>query len=292
MANGDKSLTEDLPAGIPSQSGFRHMCDLAAVRNVKSIIVALDQKRGEFPQKELLDCKMRGIHIIDGQSFYERITGKLLVERTNPSWLIFSDGFVKSGIQKIGKRLIDFATGVILLLFFSPIWVLVAVAIKLDSPGPVIFRQQRVGEFGKVYTLFKFRSMVCDAEEGCGPVWATENDPRITRVGKVIRKSRLDEFPQILNVLKGEMSFVGPRPERPYFVQQLKKVVPYYGMRFSVKPGITGWAQVRYSYGASEEEALEKLKYDLYYIKNMSLMMDLIVIFHTFKIVLSGSGAR
>jgi exopolysaccharide biosynthesis polyprenyl glycosylphosphotransferase len=177
-------------------------------------------------------------------------------------------------------------------IFLSPLFLVAAVAIKLDSKGPVFFKQARVGENGEIYTVFKFRSMREDAEALSGPVWAEEDDPRITKVGRIIRKLRIDELPQLWNVIKGDMSFVGPRPERPFFVEQLKKKVPYYNERFSVKPGVTGWAQVMYGYGATEEDALQKLKYDLYYIKNMSLLMDLVVIFHTVKIVLLGRGSR
>jgi exopolysaccharide biosynthesis polyprenyl glycosylphosphotransferase len=180
----------------------------------------------------------------------------------------------------------------ILLISLSPLMLLIAIAIKLDSRGPVLFAQERVGENEETFTLYKFRSMECDAERETGPVWACENDPRITRVGKIIRKLRMDELPQLWNVFQGDLSFVGPRPERPFFVEKLKNIVPYYKERFTVKPGVTGWAQVKYRYGASVEATLEKLKYDLYYIKNMSFIMDLIIIFHTFKIVLLGRGSR
>ncbi|MDY6989605.1 MAG: TIGR03013 family XrtA/PEP-CTERM system glycosyltransferase [Thermodesulfobacteriota bacterium] len=272
--------------------GFDQICRLAEAESVKSLIVALDEKRGIFPYKELLNCKVRGINIIDGESFYERITGKLLVEKINPTWLILSDGFVKSKVARAIKRLIGFVLSALMLALLSPLMVLVAVAVKLDSPGPILFSQKRVGEYGKPFTLYKFRSMTHDAEKGTGPVWTTENDSRITRVGKIIRRLRIDEFPQLWNVLKGEMSFVGPRPERPYFVDKLKNIIPYYGERFSVKPGVTGWAQIKYPYASSEKDALEKLKYDLYYIKNMSLVLDLMVIFHTAKTVLLGRGSR
>ncbi|UCC41562.1 MAG: TIGR03013 family PEP-CTERM/XrtA system glycosyltransferase [Candidatus Aminicenantes bacterium] len=278
--------------GIPVHQGFDKLCDLVDAENAKSVIVALDEKRGIFPDEELLKCKVSGINVIDGESFYERITGKLLIEKIKPSWLIFSDGFVKSKISRATNRLVGLLLSALMLLFLFPLMLLVAVAIKLNSRGPVLFVQERVGENGKVYTLYKFRSMVADAEKGSGPVWASEDDPRITRVGKLIRKLRVDELPQLWNVFKGNMSFVGPRPERPFFAEKLKKTIPYYNERFSVKPGVTGWAQIKYAYGASEEDALEKLKYDLYYIKNMSLVMDLTVIFHTAKIVLLGRGSR
>ena len=272
--------------------GFDNICNLAEAENVKSVIVALDERRGILPYEELLKCKVKGMDIIDGESFYERITGKLLVEKINPSWLIFADGFVKSKVSRAVKRLVGLLLSTLMLVLLSPLLLLVAIAIKLDSPGAALFSQERVGEYGKTYTLHKFRSMRADAEKECGPVWASEEDPRVTRMGKIIRKLRIDELPQLWNVFKGDMSFVGPRPERPVFVEKLKKIIPYYNERFSVKPGVTGWAQIKYPYGASEEDALQKLKYDLYYIKNMSLVMDLIVIFHTAKIVLLGRGAR
>jgi len=284
--------TKDRFKGIYVHYGFDKICDLAESVNAKNVIVALDQKRGLLPYVELLKCKVRGINIIDGENFYERITGKLLIERINPSWLIFSDGFVKSKTIRLVKRMADFLGAFFGLIILIPLFAPVALAIKLDSRGPVFFRQERVGENGKIFNLFKFRSMKVDAEKSSGPVWASHNDPRITRVGQIIRKLRIDEIPQIWNVLKGEMSFVGPRPERDFFVKKLEKKVPFYRERFTVKPGITGYAQVLYPYGASEKDALEKLKYDLYYIKNMSFILDLMVIFKTIKIVILGRGSR
>ena len=285
----------DSPAhldGVPIRYGFDSLCDLAEAEQVSSIIVALDEKRGVMPYTELLNCKVRGISIIDGESFYERITGKLLVEKINPSWLIFSDGFVKTPVSKFIKRVVGFVLSALMFLCLSPLLILVSLVIRLDSRGPILFSQERVGENGEIFTIYKFRSMRTDAETISGPVWAEEDDPRITRVGKIIRKLRIDELPQLWNVLKGDMSFVGPRPERPYFVEKLKQKVPYYNQRFAVKPGVTGWAQIKYPYGATENDALEKLKYDLYYIKNMSLIMDLMVIFQTVKTVLLGKGSR
>ncbi|MCF8063248.1 MAG: TIGR03013 family PEP-CTERM/XrtA system glycosyltransferase [Deltaproteobacteria bacterium] len=278
--------------GIPIRLGFDGLCDLAEAEEASSIIVALDDKRGIMPYHELLSCKVRGLSVIDGESFYERITGKLLVEKINPGWLIFSEGFRKSAFSRFLKRLAGLVMATVMLILLSPVMVLVAVAIKLDSRGRVIFSQERVGENGGIFMLHKFRSMRADAEEATGPVWAAEDDPRVTRVGRIIRKLRIDELPQLWNILNGEMSFVGPRPERPFFVERLRRTVPYYEERFTVKPGLTGWAQVMYAYGATEEDALEKLRYDLYYIKNMSLVLDLIVIFHTVKIVLLGRGSR
>lgn len=287
---------EEAPAvqekGIELKRGFESLCKFTEAENIKNIIVALDEKRGVMPYSQLLECKMKGLSIIDGESFYERMTGKLLVEKINPSWLIFSDGFIKSPFTRFSKRVVGLGLSLFMVVMLSPLLILTALAIKLDSRGPVIFSQDRVGENERIYKVYKFRSMKADAEAHTGPVWAEEDDPRITRVGRIIRKLRIDELPQLWNVLKGDMSFVGPRPERPYFVEKLKKTVPYYKERFAVKPGITGWAQVKYPYGASEEDALQKLKYDLYYVKNMSIIMDLMVIFYTVKIVLLGRGSR
>ncbi len=291
------ALEEDNPPAIQNRRikvyyGFDIICDLAENYGASNLIVAFDEKRGVFPYDELLACKVRGINILDGESFYERITGKLLVEKINPSWLIFSDGFVKSRISRFSKRLVGLLTSSLLLMILFPFLLLVAFVIKLESRGPILFSQERVGEYDKKFTLYKFRSMKENAEQDTGPIWAEEDDPRATRVGKIIRKLRIDELPQLWNVFKGDMSFVGPRPERPFFVEQLKRKVPYYKERASVKPGVTGWAQVKYRYGSTEKDALEKLKYDLYYIKNMSFVIDIIVIFHTIKIMLLGRGAR
>ncbi len=268
------------------------LCELAESLHAKKIIVARDERRGKLPTDELLRCKMKGISILEGLALYEELTGKIFVEKINPSWLIFSDGFRKSRITRFVKRttgLIVASTG---LLVTSPIIALIALAIKLESKGPVIFKQQRSGKYGRVFKVCKFRSMIDNAEAACGPCWATDDDQRVTRVGRILRKYRLDEIPQMWNVLKGDMSFVGPRPERPEFVKKLAEMIPYYSERHTVSPGITGWAQVSYGYGASVEDAMEKLKYDLFYIKNMSLVMDLIIMFKTAKIVLLKSGAR
>lgn len=266
--------------------------EIASRGKVNRIIVALEERRGKLPTEELLKCRMEGISIEEGLTFYEHLTGKLLIERTYPSFLIFSNGFPKSSLKRALKAVMDYVISSLGLIISIPIMALVALAIKVDSSGPIFYRQERVAKNGKIFNLLKFRSMKEDAEEETGPVWAEENDERITRVGKVIRKLRLDELPQMINVIRGEMSFVGPRPERPYFAAQLKKEVPFYEKRLSLKPGITGWAQIQYPYGASKEDALEKLKYDLYYIKNMSLSLDMNIIFQTIRIVLFGRGAR
>jgi exopolysaccharide biosynthesis polyprenyl glycosylphosphotransferase len=235
---------------------------------------------------------MDGIDVIDGISFYETLSGKLLVEHISPSWLIFSDGFQKSSVKKLVKRTTDIILSVSLLVLLSPLLLLVMLLIKIDSKGPAFYIQERIGEEHRIYRIIKFRSMYTDAEEITGPVFADKDDDRITRVGRFFRKWRIDEVPQLWNVLKGEMSFVGPRPEREFFVKQLEHSIPYYRERFSVKPGITGWAQVCYHYGYTFEDAVEKLNYDLFYIKNMSIFMDLIIMLRTIKIVIFGIGAH
>lgn len=271
---------------------YEGLSELARKHGIEKIVVALAEKRNNFPTNELLKCRVNGIEVIDGNSFYEMLTGKLIVNAINPSWLIFSQGFRKSRTRRFVKRSVDLILSLVLLIFFLPLIGLIALLIKLDSKGSVIFSQERVGQNKKIYRIHKFRSMICDAEKDSGPIWADDDDPRITRVGRVIRKWRFDEIPQLWNVLKGDMSFVGPRPEREYFVDQLGKIVPYYQERHTVKPGISGWAQVSYGYGASVEDAIEKLNYDLFYIKNMTFFMDLMIVMRTIKIVLSRKGSR
>ena len=268
------------------------MCAQAKENNISKIIVALEEKRGTLPIEQLLKCRTEGIEILEGTSFYEMLLGKLYVKQINPALLIFSEGFRKSPLRSFMKRAGDLVLSIVMLLILSPLILLTAILIKLDSRGPVIFSQERVGQNGKPFQVHKFRSMVSDAEKRSGPVWASENDDRITRVGRIIRKLRIDELPQLWNVLKGEMSFVGPRPERAYFIAQLEKEIPFYSERHTVKPGLTGWAQVSYPYGASVEDAIEKLNYDLFYTKNMSFLLDMLIVFRTVKIVLFGKGAR
>jgi sugar transferase (PEP-CTERM system associated) len=276
------------PSIVGDQS---QIVDIATREKVARIIVALDERRGRFPEVQLLDCKMKGIAIEEDTEFYEHLTGKLQVESLRPSSLIFSDGFRKPKLTMWMKRFIGFNFSLIGLIFLSPLILIISILIKIDSRGPVFYRQERAGERGKIFKLLKFRSMVENAETN-GPVWAEQDDNRVTRIGRWMRKWRLDEIPQMLNVLKGDMSFVGPRPERSFFVEQLRKEIPFYDQRFYVKPGITGWAQIKYRYGASKGDALEKLKYDLYYIKNLSSLFDMIIIFETIKVVLFGKGAR
>jgi exopolysaccharide biosynthesis polyprenyl glycosylphosphotransferase len=239
----------------------------------------------------LLACKTSGIRVQEGSSYYEQLTGKIMVEGLRKSWLIFSDGFVVSPGVLFGKRLLDLTAAAVGLLLAAPLMALVALAVRLDSPGPIFFRQERVGRGRRPFTLWKFRSMAEDAEAG-GARWAVVGDSRVTRVGRLIRKTRLDELPQLWNVLVGDMSLVGPRPEREHFVRQLMEKSSFYEQRLVVRPGLTGWAQIKAPYASSFEESIEKLKYDLYYIKNISLFLDVSILLSTARIVLLGRGAR
>jgi sugar transferase (PEP-CTERM system associated) len=265
---------------------------VAAEHRAGTIVVTLDERRGTLPLATVLDCKLRGLRVEDWPSFYERLTGRIAVENLRPSWMIFSDGFQLASMTRTVKRAMDIGLAVLFLTLGFPLFVALAIGIKLESRGPVFFRQERMGQAGKVFRLLKFRTMYEEAEGETGPVWAKENDPRVTRVGHFLRRSRLDEFPQIVNVIKGEMSFVGPRPERPYFVNILQKRIPFYIQRLSVKPGITGWAQIRYPYGSTVDETVQKVEYDLYYVKNMSLFLDALILLSTVQVVLFGRGAR
>ena len=287
-----KGTIYDARSPIIRKNKYHGLNDLAKKMKIESIVVAIKEKRNNFPVTELLKCRIDGIEIIDGISFYEMLKGKLDVTHLYPAWLIFSDGFKKSRTVLILKRMTDLLVSITMVLLLFPLFIIIFFLIKFDSNGPVFYLQERVGKNKKPYRLIKFRSMRNNAEEESGPVWAENNDCRITRVGKIIRAMRIDEFPQVWNVLKGEMSFVGPRPERMVFVKELEKIIPYYNERFSIKPGITGWAQVNYEYGASTEDAIEKLNYDLFYIKNMSIFMDLMIIFKTVKTVIFRQGAR
>ncbi|WP_312548485.1 TIGR03013 family XrtA/PEP-CTERM system glycosyltransferase [Massilia sp.] len=263
---------------------------LARQYNVQEIVVSVQNRRGGFPIKELLDCKLQGMKVTDAATFFERETCQIRVDSIQPSWLVFGGGFDQSFVRTFMKRSFDLVCSTAILLFTFPLMLLAALAIWLEDRGPIFYSQERVGKDGKSFFVHKFRSMRTDAEKAGKPQWAAQNDPRVTRFGNFMRKTRIDELPQILNVFKGEMSFVGPRPERPYFVEQLIEVVPYYNVRHSIKPGITGWAQVRYGYGSSAEDALQKLQYDLYYVKNNSLFLDFLILIDTLKVVLFRSG--
>jgi sugar transferase (PEP-CTERM system associated) len=261
-------------------------------RAVDRVVVSLADARGMLPMERLLDMRLAGVSFDHLASVYEEYTGKIAIENLRPSWLIFSPGFRKSRVLLAAKRAIDVSASLIGLVLALPIMALVAAAIKLSSPGPLLYHQKRVGQNGRIVTVHKFRSMRSDAEAKTGAVWAKANDDRVFPVGRFLRKVRLDELPQLWNVLKGEMSFVGPRPERPEFVEQLTQRIPFYGQRHVVKPGVTGWAQVRYAYGASVEDAMEKLQYDLFYIKNLSVSLDIYIILQTVKTVILRRGAQ
>lgn len=261
---------------------------------VDEIVVAPDCRRGTLPLDALMACRLRGVHVNDLHTFLENQTGRAHINALSPAWVVFNSGFDRGVMRSASKRFFDVASSSLLLFLALPLMVFTALMIKLESglSGPVFYLQERVGEGGRSFKVIKFRSMRTDAERDGVARWATSNDDRVTRVGRVIRKLRIDELPQVLNVLSGEMSFVGPRPERPSFVEQLEREIPYYGLRHAVKPGITGWAQLRYAYGASVKDAEEKLKYDLYYVKNQSFMFDLLVLLQTVEVVLFGKGAR
>ncbi len=268
------------------------LVDYARELGIDEIVIASEERRGMLPVKELLTCRLGGIGVIDYSTFIERETGQVDLASLNPSWLIFSDGFIGGRIDHALKRTFDVIVSSLIVLFSLPILVVTAVAILVTDPGPVFYRQQRIGRHAKPFNIIKFRSMRVDAEALSGPQWAGQNDPRITKIGAIIRATRIDEIPQVLNVLKGDMSFVGPRPERGVFVDALTEEIPYYSERHQVKPGITGWAQINYPYGASVEDARKKLQYDLYYVKNYSIFLDLLIIIQTVRVVLWPHGVR
>lgn len=282
-----KSLINPRVIGLTSE-----LDDVVKRENIDRIVVAMGERRGQLPTDELLHLSLAGkVAIEEGASFYERVTGRVSLNMVRPSWLIFSGRGRQAKLAGISRDVVHWIVAFIGALLSLPVALVTAILIKLDSPGPVLYKQERVGKNGEVFTLMKFRSMRTDAEAD-GPVWASKSDDRTTRVGQIIRKTRIDEIPQFWNILRGEMSFVGPRPERPHFVSQLAREIPYYEQRHLIAPGLTGWAQIKYPYGASIEDARQKLQYDLFYIKNQSLMLDAIVLFETIKIILFGRGAR
>ncbi len=301
---GHASNTEVI--GYLPMGGSHHFVDHARILNtdeplaelvdrlqISEIILAVrDRRDGGMPVQDLLRCKLRGIRVLELSSFFERENGHLQLDSMNASWMILAEGFHQGILRDTIKRLFDLLVSTAMLVVTLPIMVLTALLIKLESPGPVLYRQERVGQGCRNFTILKFRSMCVDAEKDGKPRWARQNDSRVTLTGRIIRRTRIDELPQIFNVFFGDMSFVGPRPERPYFVQDLTQKIPYYGVRHTVKPGITGWAQVRYPYGATDEDAMHKLQYDLYYVKNHSLFLDLMILFQTAQVVLWGKGVR
>jgi len=281
-----------LPPGYPEVIGEpAEVGALVDLYGVHRIVVAVSDRRGGVPLQELVQAKLSGVRVEEATTTCERLTGKIMLESLKPSFLIFSDGFRVSRIHRLLKRLIDIVLSLVGLVLSIVPMALTALAVWLESGRPMLYRQERVGQHGRVFTLYKFRSMRVDAE-GATPQWARERDERVTAVGRFIRITRLDELPQFWNVLRGDMSFVGPRPERPYFVEMLSHEIPFYHERHAVKPGLTGWAQVKYRYGSSIEDATEKLRYDLYYVKHLSVVFDLTIVFDTVKVILSGKGAQ
>ena len=288
MSEANRTIPEAI-----ARDAIYNLADHVVLLNASEVVLALEERRNALPLKDLLRIKTTGVHVNEISTFLERETGRVDLDSVNPSWLIFSDGF-SSGrmISSAFKRLFDLTASLVLLMLMLPVIALTAVAIKIDSRGPVFYRQRRVGLYGQGFDIIKLRSMRQDAEVAGTAVWAEQDDPRITRVGRLIRQLRIDELPQCWSVLKGEMSFVGPRPERPQFVEDLEAKLPYYAERHMVKPGITGWAQINYPYGASIEDARQKLEYDLYYAKNYSPFLDLLILLQTLRVVLFPEGAR
>lgn len=275
---------------LPNTLGLQ---EIVTGLGVKEVIVAVrEQRGGVLPLRELVDCRIGGVPVTDLAGMYERVRGEVPIESLKASWLIYGQGFAQGGLRSFIKRSFDVAVSAVMLVGALPLMIATAIAIRLESPGPIIYRQERVGLGGRRFMCLKFRSMRTDAEQDGIARWAALADPRITRVGRVIRKTRIDELPQLINVLRGEMSFVGPRPERPTFVKELKEAIPFYDVRHSVKPGLTGWAQVRYNYGASVDDARKKLQFDLYYVKNHSLFLDLLILIETVRVVLFREGAH
>lgn len=271
----------------------RSLLSLTTAHQVDEIVVAVHNRDSScFPVQDLLECKLSGIKVIDSSTFFEREMSQIRVNSLNPNWLVFGGGFDQSGLRTTIKRLVDLLASATLLIVTLPVMLITALCIYFQDRAPIFYRQERIGLEGRPFIVLKFRSMRHNAEIADKPQWASENDPRITPVGRIIRKLRIDELPQIFNVLKGEMSLVGPRPERDHFVRQLCEQIPYYNVRHSIKPGITGWAQVRYQYGSSVEDSLQKLQYDLYYVKNNSLFLDIIILIDTVQVVLTGKGSR
>jgi sugar transferase (PEP-CTERM system associated) len=289
-ADGDElSVPQD--ERISTNPDLSHFC---ASHRVDEIVVAMDDRRRQFPMDQLLECRLEGVEIVELVTFLERETGKVRLDVLNPSWMIFAQGFRQGRIHSSLERAFDILASLLLLIIAAPLMLLTVLAIKLTEglSAPVFYRQVRVGQYGRPFGLLKFRSMRQDAERDGKPQWAQKNDSRVTRVGSFIRLTRIDELPQMINVLRGEMSFVGPRPERPEFVHELNERIPYYRERHSIKPGITGWAQLCYPYGSSEQDAMEKLQYDLFYVKNHSLLFYIAILVQTVEVIVWGKGAR
>ena len=290
-ASPNEAVAEVSAWGILSPN--MSLTDIVMEQQVDEIVVALAERRGgSMPLRELLDCKLQGVRVVDIAAHFEKTLGQIRLDSVSAGWLIFGDGFSQGLWRTVVKRLFDVVCALILLVLASPIILITGLLILLESGGPVLYLQERVGLNGRLFNVIKFRSMRTDAEQDGQPRWASARDERVTRVGRLIRKLRIDELPQLFSVLNGDMSLVGPRPERPYFVDRLTQEIPYFAVRQSVKPGVTGWAQVRYHYGSSVEDAAEKLQYDLYYVKNHTLFLDLVILFETIGVVLTAKGAQ
>lgn len=290
-ASPNEAVAEVSAWGILSPN--TSLTDIVMEQQVDEIVVALAERRGgSMPLRELLDCKLQGVRVVDMATHFEKTLGQIRLDSVSAGWLIFGDGFSQGLLRTIVKRLFDIVCALVLIVLASPIILLTAILILLESGGPILYLQERVGLNGRLFNVVKFRSMRTDAEQDGQPRWASVRDERVTRVGRIMRKLRIDELPQLFSVLNGDMSLVGPRPERPYFVDKLTQELPYFAVRQSVKPGVTGWAQVRYQYGASVEDAAEKLQYDLYYVKNHTLFLDLVILFETVGVVLMAKGAH
>ena len=291
FAGPNEAVTEVSAWGVLTPD--KSLTDIVVDEQVDEIVVALTERRGgSMPLRELLDCKLHGVRVVDIATHFEKTLGQIRLDSVNPGWLIFGDGFNQGLLRTFVKRLFDIAFAAILIVVSVPVMLLAGILILLESRGPIFYLQERVGLNGRLFNVVKFRSMRTDAEKDGKPRWASAQDDRVTRVGRIIRKLRIDELPQLITVLNGDMSLVGPRPERPYFVDKLTQEIPYYAVRLSVKPGLTGWAQVRYHYGATMEDSAEKLQYDLYYVKNHTWFLDLVILFETVGVVLTGKGAQ
>ncbi len=291
FAGPNEAVTEVSAWGVLTPD--KSLTDIVIDEQVDEIVVALAERRGgSMPLRELLDCKLHGVRVVDIATHFEKTLGQIRLDSVNPGWLIFGDGFQQGLMRTLVKRVFDIIFAVVLIIVSTPIMLITGILILLESGGPMLYLQERVGLNGRLFSVVKFRSMRTDAEKDGKPRWAAAGDDRVTRVGRVIRKLRIDELPQLFTVLAGDMSLVGPRPERPFFVDKLTQEIPYYSVRLSVKPGLTGWAQVRYHYGASMEDSAEKLQFDLYYVKNHTWFLDLVVLFETIGVVLTGKGAQ
>lgn len=278
--------------GVPVIGAYADLCAIVERARVEQMVVVDGSRDNGLPIGDVLALGRRGLVVLDGSSAYESVTGKLLVEKLTPGWLVFANGFERPPFIMALRRVGNVVIALLGLVLISPLLLATAIAVKLDSKGPVLFRQTRVGEAGKLFEILKFRTMRENAEAATGAVWATAGDPRVTRVGRILRSTRIDELPQLWNVFRGDLFFVGPRPERPEFVEKLRREVPFYDQRHSIRPGITGWAQINYRYGSTVEDAVEKLHYDLYYVQNMSLLLDIEIVIGTIRVVLGAENAN